>query len=995
MAVVMLLKCAISDEWRWSAVGEGGRRWSVVARGSRWWSAVARGGRRWSVVARGGRRWSAVARGGGRWSAVVGDGRRLLEAVGDMIWFYFTIIILLPFPNTTTLATSTGNQLGAIASARGGGDAVNKSCFHKERHALLHFKANLEDPGGRLSRWRVEDEDCCKWSGVTCNNQTHHVTVLDLSLYFLGGEISPSLLNLSYLNHLDLNRNNFNGTIPTFIASMTQLRYLDLSINKFHGTIPKFIGSLTQLRYLDLSYNNLVGSIPPAFGNLTSLRNFSLQTYVGYPPIEFEIENLDWLSNLSHLQYLNLWGSSLAKANHWVDAILSLPKLSYLNLEECRLSEVMHPYSSFVNSPSSSIQYLSLGYNNLNSSMYHWLFPLTSNRLLELHLSGNMLDWIPKYLGNLCSLTSLSFDRNSVHVHLPKFLNNLSGCTSYTLLELEAGYNQFTGPLSDEIQKFSSLQSLTLSHNHLSGSMSEKVWELSNLETLDVSSNSLIISPNNIGKSKLRHIDLSNNSLVVTPVEFWNTWPLQLTYLHISSNNINGEVSDLSSNFGHYSSIDLSSNNFYGPISMVPPTLVSLNLSKNKFYGGISFICQVVDDSLSLLDLSHNSFTGQLPDCLWNFKELRVLNLGDNNIFGRLPASIGNLVQLEALDLYKNNFSGELPLALKNCKKLQFLNLGDNKFFGNVPIWVGESLSSLYGLSLRSNNFFGSIPIQLCHLVNLQILDLSINNLNGTIPSCLNNLSVVVPGIIPVLEPNKHTYGMQDKDDKNLYIQYGSYADNAIINWHGNEQEFTSNLGLLMSIDLSSNNLTGQIPNELTDLHELLALNLSKNELLGEIPGKIGEMKKLLTLDLSRNNFSGRMPSSMSEMTSLDWLDVSYNNLSGRIPSSTQLQSFQPSKYTGNARLCGPPLTKSCPGDKVPSVASKSESGEEGTDELERWFYIGGGTGFATGFWIACVALLVNRRGRHVFFPFVDSVKDWVYVKVMLFIRKLRRVQHA
>ncbi|KAJ9555407.1 hypothetical protein OSB04_010021 [Centaurea solstitialis] len=975
-----------------------------------------------------------------------------------MNWsYYFIIIILLLF--ATCLSIASGNQLAEAATTDGNRNgAINdKSCFHKEKQALLHFKASIyQDFYGRLSTWRLEDDDCCKWSGITCNNQTHHVTELHLQAYYLEGEISPSLVNLTYLNHLDLSWNSFNGTIlnfigsmtqlryldlqynyfngtiPNFIGSMTQLRYLDLSQNSFNGTIPKSIGSLTQLRYLDLSDNFLHGNIPPEFGNLISLRNLSLGTYHERSSM-IEIENLDWLSNLSHLQHLQMHGISLAKANYWTDVILSLRKLSYLNLMGCDLSEVMHPYSSFLNSSSSSIEYLYLGKNNLNSSMYRWLFPLTSNRLLFLDLSKNMLDGVSKYLGNLCSLTDLYLESNQIAVKFADFLNNLSGCTSVTLRTLIVPYSQFIGSVSDEIQKFSSLEFLYLSDNHLSGTMSEKVWELPNLQTLFVSSNSLIISPN-IGKSRLQTINLSNNSLVVTPskahmsnnyyvesidlrackvgplypkwiqtyknlthldisgnrisntipVQFWKTWPSRLRYLNLSSNNISGKLLDLSSNFDIYPTIiDLSSNNFYGSIPNVPSTLASLNLSRNKFNGGISFLCQIVDGFLSFLDLSHNSLTGQLPDCLWHFNGLKVLNLGYNHFSGRLPASVGYLFQLQVLDLYNNSFSEELPLSWKNFTSLTFLNLGANHFSGNVPVWIGENLTWLYGLILRSNNFFGPIPLQLCHLANLQILDLSMNNLNGTIPTCVNNLTVMVDGRLS--RKYRHYYG---EISKSSY----AYVDNAMIEWQGNEREFTNTLGLLLSIDLSSNNLTGQIPNELTNLHGLVALNLSKNTLLGEIPRKIGEMKNLLTLDLSRNNFSGAIPSSMSQMALLNYLDMSHNSLSGRIPSSTQLQSFPPSRYIGNAGLCGLPITESCPGDEAPSTLRESESSEEGIDELERWFYIGGAIGFAVGFWMACGALLLNRHGRHAFFLFVDSVKDWVYVKVVVLFRKLERI---
>ncbi|XP_076894344.1 receptor-like protein EIX2 [Bidens hawaiensis] len=766
-----------------------------------------------------------------------------------------------------------------------------------------------------------------------------------------------------------------NGNLSTWTIEKEE----DYECCKWNGvTCNNRTGHVTELNLSSYSLGEL-GSLPYlqylSLGNLTSCI----------------VDNIDWLSHMSDLIHLNMDDISLAKANSWVNVILGLQNLSYLSLSRCDLSQVMHPYSSsFLNSSTSSIDTLYLNDNNLNSSMYHWLWPLTSNKLRYLDLSKNMLDG--KSFGYLCSLTNLDFSYNSVVANLPDFLNNnWSGCTSVALQTLHASYSRFTGvPSEADMPNLSYVYDIGLSSCNLGPLFPRWIQSL----------------------KKLTRLNIAKNGISDTiPVEFWNIWPSQLTNLNLSANNISGEVHDLVSNFSPYlvSTIDLSSNNFYGHIAKVPSTLASLDLSRNKFHGGISFLCQISYEFLTDIDLSRNSFSGKLPDCLWNFEKLKVLNLGSNNLSGKLPASVYSFISLEVLSLYNNNLFGELPSSLKSCTMLTFLDLGANKFTGNVPLWIGESLSRLYVLSLTSNKLLGHIPLQLCQLANLQILDLSMNNLNGTIPSCLNNLTTMVQegglytqnihGVSnPVPGRRLVTSSLSYSALSPSHVVQSSpvviYIDHAMIHWQGNMQEFTTNLGLLKLIDLSRNNLTGHIPYEVTNLHGLISLNLSNNALYGKIPWKIGEMGKLLALDLSRNNLSGEIPSSMSRMNSIDYLDLSYNNLSGRIPTSTQLQSFEPSKYTGNAKLCGLPLTKYCPGDEsseVPPVIDEKEDDGKEMDDLQKWFYIGSATGFPMGFWIVCGSLFLNRRARHAFFNFKESLQDMVYLKVVVFVSKLKR----
>ncbi|GKV36249.1 hypothetical protein SLEP1_g44397 [Rubroshorea leprosula] len=123
--------------------------------------------------------------------------------------------------------------------------------------------------------------------------------------------------------------------------------------------------------------------------------------------------------------------------------------------------------------------------------------------------------------------------------------------------------------------------------------------------------------------------------------------------------------------------------------------------------------------------------------------------------------------------------------------------------------------------------------------------------------------------------------------------------------------EYSRILYLVKAIDFSSNNLSGEIPTEMTNLKDLLSLNLSHNFLTGRIPAGMGNMRMLESLDLSVNELSGPIPESMSSLTFLSYLNMSDNQLSRKIPTSTQLQSFNASSYAGN-KLCGLPLMDKC-----------------------------------------------------------------------------------
>ena len=91
-----------------------------------------------------------------------------------------------------------------------------------------------------------------------------------------------------------------------------------------------------------------------------------------------------------------------------------------------------------------------------------------------------------------------------------------------------------------------------------------------------------------------------------------------------------------------------------------------------------------------------------------------------------------------------------------------------------------------------------------------------------------------------------------------------------------------ANLAHLEDLDLSSNQLGGEIPAELANLPNLAFLDLRNNQLSGEIPA---ELAKISILNLRGNQLSGEIPAELANLSNLVDLDLSFNQLSGKIPA--------------------------------------------------------------------------------------------------------------
>ncbi|KAL8171852.1 hypothetical protein V2J09_023656 [Rumex salicifolius] len=229
-----------------------------------------------------------------------------------------------------------------------------------------------------------------------------------------------------------------------------------------------------------------------------------------------------------------------------------------------------------------------------------------------------------------------------------------------------------------------------------------------------------------------------------------------------------------------------------------------------------------------------------------------------------------------------------------------------NKLGGPMPSTLCN-LSSLVHLDLSRNSINGHIPACNGTLKNLLFMQLQHNNLKGHIPNEISTFSSLSSGT------GKPTFISHGYDD---YTGYTTFYNTG------------GTVFQMSELDLSGNQLSGDIPPGLGYLKGLHGLNLSHNNLIGLIPKSFSNLRSIESLDLSNNSLRGEIPSELVSLTSLEVFNVSYNNLSGSVPTTKQFGTFCIYSYQGNPFLHG---YQQCLGSGIgkPPIASFGEEDEE------------------------------------------------------------------
>lgn len=251
---------------------------------------------------------------------------------------------------------------------------------------------------------------------------------------------------------------------------------------------------------------------------------------------------------------------------------------------------------------------------------------------------------------------------------------------------MDLAQNSLTGPLSS-MSSMKSLQTLNLSGNGLSGTLAVASLHLNHALThLDLSFNDLSgpIPEMFQDMPRLRSLNLAGNSFDgPLPHSLCNL--LELEELRLHNNLLSGALLPDFAQLHSLRHINISQNMFSGTVNVLFESSTQLEVvqaNNNQFSGRIHGPTLArAGSQLTVLQLQHNSLSGQFPEEFCLLKRLKILNLSHNQMRGLLPDAIGTMSSLEVLLLDGNHFRGPVPLSLAQLES----KLRDFTLFKDFP----------------------------------------------------------------------------------------------------------------------------------------------------------------------------------------------------------------------------------------------------------------------------------------------------------------------
>ena len=354
-------------------------------------------------------------------------------------------------------------------------------------------------------------------------------------------------------------------------------------------------------------------------------------------------------------------------------------------------------------------------------------------------------------------------------------------------------------------------------------------------------------------------IFLTSNNLVGTlPSSLWKL--RNLLGLCIKSNKgLSGHLSNiLSAKMATVLRVELAFNNLSGEIP-------------GKILTGMKSLVK-----LQLCCQKGNGLEGEIPKEIGSLTELQVLSLGANlRLHGLIPKNIAKLKKLYFFDLETAEyFSGFENLF--NLSSLRYMHLSLAGLSGTLPDEFGLYFPAMIECLLPGNNFTGNIPSTLGNMTNLLHLNLARNRFSGKIPKSVGSIRTLQVVDFSGNQLSSFEEGISFESLKVLHL--------------ANNKQLTLSLDALLEameptkeslriLNIRDCNMSGTIPARLWEFINLVSLDFRRNMLTGKLPlmWSSETLVFLHDINVSKNNLSGQIPEPFVDLPSLEVLNVSKN----------------------------------------------------------------------------------------------------------------------
>ncbi|XP_058090418.1 phytosulfokine receptor 1-like [Magnolia sinica] len=298
------------------------------------------------------------------------------------------------------------------------------------------------------------------------------------------------------------------------------------------------------------------------------------------------------------------------------------------------------------------------------------------------------------------------------------------------------------------------------------------------------------------------------------------------------------------------------------------------------------------------LNLARKGLKGNVSKLLSGLDQLKFLNLSSNSLRGDVPSDLFHLQQLQILDLSYNEFSGLIPQDA-HLPAIRVFNVSDNSFTSQHLLLVGSL--NLTHFIISNNRFSGNINPGICNSsTRIRVLQFSMNSFSGVFLAGFGNCSSLHELLL---------------DSNNLT---------------GNLPDDLFRLSTLRQLFLQENGLSGQLSNRIGNLSNLVDLNLSKNLFFGTIPDAFSKLKNLEHLSAESNRFNGNLPASLLNLPALRFLSLRNNSIEGEVNLNCTAMTHLSSINLGSNHIKGNILhvLSSCKELKAINLSKNKLNGE-------------------------------------------------------------------